>query len=109
MHAKMTRDRKKSFISNIEETIEQLETNNDRMKDVLKDVVQTHFNQQAGHPSPASVGVSVIPVPSATSTRDTTGTEGGGAGGITPPLSVETTSQPAKKRVRHGFSLTAAG
>lgn len=45
MHAKMTRDRKKSFIANIEETIEQLESNNSSMKAVLKDVVQAHFAQ----------------------------------------------------------------
>lgn len=43
MHAKMTRDRKKSFIATIEKTIEDLETNNNRMKEALAEVIQTHF------------------------------------------------------------------
>jgi len=43
MHAKMTRDRKKNFIATIEKTIEDLESNNARMKQVLAKVVQTHF------------------------------------------------------------------
>jgi hypothetical protein len=43
MHAKMTRDRKKSFISTIEKTIEKLETNNKRMKEALQEVIRTHF------------------------------------------------------------------
>eukprot|EP00980_Cylindrotheca_fusiformis_P031773 scaffold26938_cov113-Cylindrotheca_fusiformis.AAC.2 len=50
MHAKMTRDRKKSFISTIEKTIEKLETNNKRMKDTLQAVVQTHFKSTASVP-----------------------------------------------------------
>lgn len=40
MHAKMTRDRKKNFISAIEETIEKLETNNNRMKKILEDFIK---------------------------------------------------------------------
>ena len=39
MHAKMTRDRKKSFIAAIEKTIEELESSNKRMNDVLADVI----------------------------------------------------------------------
>jgi hypothetical protein len=38
IHAKMTRDRKKSFIATIEKTIEELESSNQRMNAVLKDV-----------------------------------------------------------------------
>ena len=38
IHAKMTRDRKKSFIVTIEKTIEELESSNQRMNAVLKDV-----------------------------------------------------------------------
>lgn len=38
MHAKMTRDRKKSFISSIQETIVRLERDNTRMRDVLTKV-----------------------------------------------------------------------
>lgn len=44
MHAKMTRDRKKNFIATIEKTIEELESNNKRMKGILARVVNTHFH-----------------------------------------------------------------
>lgn len=41
MHAKMTRDRKKLFISSVEKTIAELEQNNKRMRDILaKQAVQ---------------------------------------------------------------------
>ena len=46
MHAKMTRDRKKSFIATIEKTIEELESSNERMNAVLKDVVRVHNIQK---------------------------------------------------------------
>jgi hypothetical protein len=35
MHAKMTRDRKKCFIAAVERTIEELEAENQRMRDAL--------------------------------------------------------------------------
>lgn len=35
MHAKMTRDRKKLFISSVEKTIAELEQNNKRMRSIL--------------------------------------------------------------------------
>jgi len=35
MHAKMTRDRKKVFISSVEKTITELEEDNKRMKDII--------------------------------------------------------------------------
>jgi len=41
MHAKMTRDRKKSFIAAIEKTIEELESSNKRMNAVLTDVISS--------------------------------------------------------------------
>jgi len=41
MHAKMTRDRKKSFIAAIEKTIEELESSNKRMRSVLADVIHS--------------------------------------------------------------------
>jgi hypothetical protein len=40
MHAKMTRDRKKSFISSVEQTIVQLERDNERMRNVLTKVAE---------------------------------------------------------------------
>jgi predicted GNAT family acetyltransferase len=48
MHAKMTRDRKKNFIATIEKTIGYLEQNNKSMTNVLKEVVQTHFQSSYG-------------------------------------------------------------
>jgi hypothetical protein len=62
MHAKMTRDRKKSFISTIEKTIEKLETNNKRMKEALQEVIQTHFKSSACVP-----GVTPVSSPQADS------------------------------------------
>ena len=41
MHAKMTRDRKKSFIAAIEKTIEELESSNKRMGAILAEVVHS--------------------------------------------------------------------
>ena len=41
MHAKMTRDRKKSFIAAIEKTIEELESSNKRMNAVLAQVISS--------------------------------------------------------------------
>ncbi len=41
MHAKMTRDRKKSFIAAIEKTIEELESSNMRMKAALEEVISS--------------------------------------------------------------------
>lgn len=66
MHAKMTRDRKKSFITTIEKTIEKLENNNKRMKDVLQEVVQTHFKSTARVPGVTPVSspqIQAIPCP----------------------------------------------
>lgn len=44
MHAKMTRDRKKNFISCVERTIAQLEQENQKMRETLKMQVQNHEN-----------------------------------------------------------------
>ncbi|CAB9507827.1 BRLZ [Seminavis robusta] len=47
MHAKMTRDRKKNFIATIEKTIEQLERDCEKMRDVLEKVgAQKQDHQQ---------------------------------------------------------------
>ena len=54
MHAKMTRDRKKNFISTIEKTIDDLASSNARMKEVLARVVQTHFKGSSAEESLAS-------------------------------------------------------
>ena len=88
MHAKMTRDRKKSFIATIEKTIEELESNNRRMKDVLLKVTQTHFKSSSAPASPESTS-------SIVSAEDI------------PPLHSEGQQEqpPPAKKVRHGFTL----
>jgi hypothetical protein len=84
MHAKMTRDRKKNFIANIEKTIGDLESHNQRMKDTLADVIQTHFKSNT--PLPGVVGVAVAPVSPEHS-----------------PM-----PSPPSKRVCHGFTLISS-
>lgn len=97
MHAKMTRDRKKSFISTVEQTIEELESTNERMRAVMTEVIQTHFKSAQGLPgvtpntSPAlAPKVAFLQVPSFAP--------------AIPHADDYPTHTPAK-RVRHGFSL----
>jgi Basic region leucine zipper len=42
MHAKMTRDRKKNYIASIEETIDKLVKENDRMRGILSKVASSN-------------------------------------------------------------------
>eukprot|EP00536_Pseudo-nitzschia_multiseries_P013601 jgi/Psemu1/290957/fgenesh1_pg.593_\ len=64
MHAKMTRDRKKSFIANIEKTIEELESSNERMASVLADVIHVQktppSSPRSSSPSPASPAAATL-------------------------------------------------
>ena len=92
MHAKMTRDRKKNFISSIEKTIEKLESNNKRMKHVLTDVIQTHFKSSTSVPGVTPVSSpqeSCAPTPH----HDV------------PHLDLEEDMNPPAKKVCHGFML----
>lgn len=45
MHAKMTRDRKKCFIATIEKTIEDLQNENKRLKDMLTKLSAAKYSQ----------------------------------------------------------------
>lgn len=49
MHAKMTRDRKKCFIATIEKTIDELESDVNRMRDILKQVSSAKFTSTVMH------------------------------------------------------------
>jgi hypothetical protein len=60
MHAKMTRDRKKNFIATIEKTIGHLEQNNKSMKNLLTEVVQTHFQSSTGTTTSIAPGTTPI-------------------------------------------------
>ncbi|CAJ1955281.1 unnamed protein product [Cylindrotheca closterium] len=61
MHAKMTRDRKKNFISSIEKTIEKLESRNGRMKKILQEFIQLRLEPSAGVTPMSSPGSVSIP------------------------------------------------
>jgi hypothetical protein len=90
MHAKMTRDRKKSFISTIETTIEELESNNQRMKLALSEVIQTHFKS-----STTILGVTNTPMSSPAKSAVISSQDDEEKAHIRPT-----------KKARHGFTLT---
>ena len=133
MHAKMTRDRKKSFIATIEKTIEELESSNRRMHAVLDDVIHI---QKSPSPSVHGHGHGTLPppdvIPSSSSPANVVPLEGWAVSVVpelelTPELPYSSTSTmasaiqsvvapiereqnaspllPPKKRVCHGFSL----
>ena len=58
MHAKMTRDRKRNFISTIEKTIADLERDNKRMRQKLEKQVSSKSNAGTPNPSPS---ISAVP------------------------------------------------
>jgi hypothetical protein len=122
MHAKMTRDRKKTFIAAIQATIQELEANNQRMRAVLADVVQTHFKTTSPPDcsSSTSVPVGVTPTVSpsivpkiAVSIKVPTLAKALSVASSTTSTSqsspalkaIPSVSSPAPKRVCHGFSL----
>lgn len=111
MHAKMTRDRKKNFIATIEKAIDELESKNVRMKEVLSQVVQTHFHQKAPKvPTPQKPRKEHL-APHLISPDYTARVVPSGA---VSPLSVARLSVPddenrrSIKKVCHGFTLTSA-
>ena len=61
MHAKMTRDRKKLFISNVEKTIADLEENNKRMRDILAKQALRHSNQVTPDLKPVDSNPDAVP------------------------------------------------
>ena len=95
MHAKMTRDRKKNFMVQIEKTIHDLEGTNQRMKQVLAKVTHTHCKSSRAMSSPKGV----TPVSSPESSSVISHEE-------IPPLDgIPEAEESASKRVRHGFTL----
>jgi hypothetical protein len=122
MHAKMTRDRKKNFIAAIQTTIQQLETNNERMRAVLADVVHTHFKSTSlpdcSSATVLPVGVTptvspaIVPkiaasikVPSLASIFSASPVMSSTAQPSTVLEAIPSVSSPSLKRVSHGFSL----
>lgn len=99
MHAKMTRDRKKNFIATIEKTIDELESNNARMKEVLARVVNTHFKGAEATPSAAKA--MTCPVTPESVAMVSPSDE-------VPPLDAEDSMFPPTKKFRHGFTMSSA-
>ena len=95
MHAKMTRDRKKNFMVQIEKTIQDLEGTNQRMKQVLAKVTNTHCKSSS---TMSKSPKGVTPVSSPESSSVVSHEE-------IPPLMDGMPEEPASKRVRHGFTL----
>lgn len=103
MHAKMTRDRKKNFIATIEKTIDELESNNARMKEALACVVQTHFklgDTPSATTSTLCSKTMIYPVTPESSSVVASSEN-------IPPLPSDEAFQPNKK-LRHGFMLSSA-
>lgn len=96
MHAKMTRDRKKSFINTIEKTIEELESTNQQMKNALFEVIQTHFPKSNTTSILGSTPVSSPESGSVASSEEEI-----------PALEMEKTGPRPVKKARHGFMLTS--
>jgi hypothetical protein len=96
MHAKMTRDRKKNFIATIEKTVQDLESTNQRVKQVLAKVTDTHCKSSSSTLSSSRPLAGVTPVSSPETASVVSHEE---------IPSLEGMQEPASKRVRHGFTL----
>jgi hypothetical protein len=115
MHAKMTRDRKKTFIAEITTTIQMLEANNQRMRAVLADVVKTHFKTtsqpdcSSTNSVPAgvtpTVSPAIIPKIAASIKIPPLAPVLSAATASTVLEAIPSLSSPTPKRVCHGFSL----
>lgn len=96
MHAKMTRDRKKNFISTIEKTISELESDINRMKDILAKVA-AQKGSQPGTPATSPKLKASTPL---LDDEDVSSVYSEAADAET-----DTKSTPASKRKRHGFAM----
>ena len=101
MHAKMTRDRKKNFIATIEKTIEELERDCQRMRDVLNKVgaheEASLVSAAAATPSTAAASAPVI-TPLASPHLGVTASK----------PEDDTQLEEGEPSVSHAFALTAA-
>ena len=93
MHAKMTRDRKKCFIATIEKTIEDLENENKRMRDMLSKIATSKFSQLVTPMNSPELGSSQgPPIPDDNLS-------------VASPETEEANQESRAKRPCHGFSL----
>lgn len=60
MHAKMTRDRKKCFIASVEKTIDELMTDNQRMRNALTKITEHNNGGHAVTPNTSPLLGSVL-------------------------------------------------
>ena len=96
----MTRDRKRNFIAAIEKSIDQLESDNKKMREVLTKVAKHHFGPNAITPQASPL---LQPLPPPTIHLDDDIVRDGNS---TPEIQEEI-GKPYHNRVPHGFSLTA--
>lgn len=101
MHAKMTRDRKKCFVSAIEKTIQDLEDDIERMRGVLRKVSGLQDCQSSAITVKESKLVSSCKITPSTSPELMPSNEEFGMDQGSPSPCFE----PSAKRLCHGFSL----
>jgi hypothetical protein len=94
----MTRDRKKCFIAKIEKTIEDLESDIERMKDVLANVSNTKLQMVTPAASPE-----LQPVPSPRIDSNDDDEDESSVYSAAEPAG--TPDYPPLKRIRHQFSI----
>ena len=128
MHAKMTRDRKKCFIATIEKTIDDLERENNRMREILAKVSSTSAFPSVDSitiPTTAASKTVITPItsPELTGSDGPSWTDGGdeneqadgassvisGQAAVAPECesrdSKDSNEERPCKRVAHGFTL----
>jgi len=103
MHAKMTRDRKKSFIATIEKTIEDLENENQRMRDILSKVASSKYSQMVTPTTSPELGPSEGPTMSGDDDCCSEYSQAAEEDGQ--ENTIDDIQEGAPKRARHGFSL----
>ena len=114
MHAKMTRDRKKLFISSVEKTIADLEKDNQRMRDILSKQATLYSKS-----STKVVRVAVSPEPQISVVSPMINSVGAPKQSI-PPVSLLPSAQPDKmsekdetsdslSKEKQGENLTISG
>jgi hypothetical protein len=96
MHAKMTRDRKKCFIATIQKTIDDLENENNRMRDMLSKISSSKFSSLVTPVTSPDLRPSEAPSIPGEDDAASTYSQGTHSADI---------EERHAKRTRHGFSL----
>ena len=107
MHAKMTRDRKKCFIATIEKTVEELESDISKMKNILAKVSSSKTRHQMVTPM-TSPELTPAEAPNNLDDDDSSSVYSQPAAVAATAVNDEDEQQqvPPTKRAHHGFSLS---